>query len=460
MNSIKNYIKNNLLFLVLISQPLLDILAYFQDGSAFSIAGYVRLVYTIGIPLYTLIVLKEKKKFFVIMCVIATFCALHIANGFRVGYISLFADVKYMLLVFHMPILLISFIYLFKKVDLKNQVIRGLKVNAFLIIVVFFLTYTLKSGAYTYDDYELGWTGWYLIPNAQSIIMVSLLPFIVYFFIKYFKKYFSIPMLGIIFMYIENGTKSAYYSMVLIHIGYSCYVEIEYFIKKEKKFPVYNVLMFVLLAVITVGAYNYSPREVLDRNEETAREEEQDELDAETEDEELDEATILERVDKELLDRFGKKRVLEAYGDDVTSYTFADMRLKKRIYGKLVWEESDLLTKLVGFEYPQMQHKSENFDLENDLPAILYYYGYIGAIGYICLMGYFVLRLIMMLLRKFKDSLNLLNFTILITWVLQLGLAAYTGYILRRPNVSFYLIVVLLLVYCRTESIRKVKGEA
>ena len=104
MNSMKNYIKNNLLFLVLISQPLLDILAYFQDGSAFSIAGYVRLVYTIGIPLYTLIVLKEKKKFFVIMCVIATFCALHIANGFRVGYISLFADVKYMLLVFHMPI--------------------------------------------------------------------------------------------------------------------------------------------------------------------------------------------------------------------------------------------------------------------------------------------------------------------------------------------------------------------
>ena len=160
------------------------------------------------------------------------------------------------------------------------------------------------------------------------------------------------------------------------------------------------------------------------------------------------------------MDRFGKKRVLEAYGDDVTSYTFADMRLKKRIYGKLVWEESDLLTKLVGFEYPQMQHKSENFDLENDLPAILYYYGYVGAIGYICLMGYFVLRLIMMLLRKFKDSLNLLNFTILITWVLQLGLAAYTGYILRRPNVSFYLIVVLLLVYCRTESIRKVKGEA
>jgi hypothetical protein len=459
MNSMKNYIKNNLLFLVLISQPLLDILAYFQDGSAVSVAGYVRLIYTIAIPAYTLLVTKDRKKFVLIMSVIASFALLHIANGFRVGYISLFADVKYMLLVLHMPILLISFIYLFEKTDIMSQIIRGLKVNTVIITVVFFFTYITKSGSYTYADYNLGWTGWYLIPNAQSIIMVSLLPFMVYFLIIYFKKYFPIPMLAIIFMYIENGTKSAFYGLVLIFAGFLCYIVVEYLIKKETKFPLYNVVMLAVLIVVTVGSYNYSPREVLDINEVTAREEEQLKLDEEAVDEEVDEEMILSYINKELLDRFGKEKVLAAYGDELSAYTFADMRLKKRIYGELVWDESDILTKLVGFEYSQMQHNGDNFDLENDLPAILYYYGYLGAIGYVSLMTYFLLRLLMMLIRKFKECLNLYNFTILISWGLQLGLAAYTGYILRRPNVSFYLMIVLMLIYCRTEALKKDKEE-
>lgn len=454
MSKMMNYIKNNLLFLVLISQPLLDILAYFQDGSAVSVAGYVRLLYTVAIPAYTLLVTRDKKKFALIMSVIASFALLHIANGFRVGYISLFADVKYMLLVLHMPILLISFIYLFEKTDIVSQIIRGLKVNTIIITVVFFFTYVTKSGAYTYDDYNLGWTGWYLIPNAQSIIMVSLLPFIVYFLIIYFKKYFPIPMLAVIFMYIENGTKSAYYGLVLIFAGFLCYLVVEYLIKKETKFPLYNLVMLAVLIVVTVGSYNYSPREVLDSNDQTAREEEQLKLD-----EELDEETILSYIDKELLDRFGKEKVLAAYGDEFSAYTFADMRLKKRVYGKLVWEESDILTKLVGFEYSQMQHNGENFDLENDLPAILYYYGYLGTIGYVGLMTYFLLRLLMMLIRKFKESLNLYNFTILVSCALQFGLATYTGYILRRPNVSFYLMIVLLLIYCRTDALKKDNEE-
>ena len=453
MSRMIKYIKSNVLFLVLISQPLLDILAYFQEGSTVSIAGYVRLFYTLAIPVYTFFITRDKKKFVLIMSVIATFALLHVANGIRVGYISLFADVKYMLLVLHMPILLISFIYMLEKKDIMQQIIRGLKVNSVIITVVFFFTYIIKSGAYTYDDYNLGWTGWYLIPNAQSIIMVSLLPFIVYFLIIYFKKYFPIPMLAIIFMYIENGTKSAYYGLLLIFAGFLCYIVVEYLIKKETQFPIYNVVMLVALIVVTVGAYNYSPREVLDSNEEMARGEEQSELDEEFGDEELDEETILSYINKELLDRFGKKKVLAAYGDELSAYTFADMRLKKRIYGKLVWDESDILTKLVGFEYSQMQHNGENFDLENDLPAILYYYGYLGTIGYVGLMTYFLLRLLMMLIRKFKESLNLYNFTILVSCALQLGLATYTGYILRRPNVSFYLMIVLLLIYCRTDAL-------
>lgn len=450
-----NYVKNNLLFLVLISQPLLDILAYFQEGSAISIAGYVRLAYTVLIPLYTLIVAEKKKSFIYIMCGIGVFAVLHVANGFRVGYISLFADVKYMLLVLHMPILLICFMYLFEKAKLKTQITRGLIVNMVIFVVTFFASYIMKNGNYTYVDYEVGWTGWYLIPNAQSVITVSVLAFGVYFAMTYCKKYFPIPLSLFLYMYMVNGTKTSYVSVVLVLFGFFCFVIMEYFIQRKGKFPTYQALMLGLLLAVTVFAYNYTPREIMDENEENARAEEQLELD----EEEFDKSKILQYIDKDLLDRFGNERVLEAYGDDVDSYTFADMRLKKRIYGRLVWEESDFWTKLVGYEYSEMQHNRENFDLENDPHAILYYYGYLGLAGYACILGYFVLRIIVILKRQFKENINKLNFTILITWGLQMALSVYAGYLLRRPNVSFYLMIILLLVYCQTEALRKGKEE-
>ncbi len=455
MNIIINYIKKNILFLVLISQPLLDILAYFQEGSSFSIAGYVRLVYTIVIPLYTLIVLKDKKKFFAIMCAIVGFCALHIANGLRVGYIDMFADIKYMLLVLHMPILLISFIYLYSKEENMKQALDALKVNAVIIVVAFFISYALQIGNYTYADYKQGWTGWYVVPNAQSLIIVSLLPFIVYFLLKYCKKLFPLPMLVAVFMYLANGTKTTYYSVILILAGFFCFIIFEFLVKRDKKFSVYTLCMILGVIALTIFFYNYSPRMNMDTGDEIAREQEQEQLEQEKAEGMEEEELYIKYIDKDLVARFGEKRVLEAYGDGLDSYTFADMRLKKRIYGKLVWEESDFLTKLVGYEYSQMQYQDENFDLENDPHAILYYYGYVGAALYICLLGYFILRLAKELIKAFKNSLNLFNFAILITFGLQLGLSAYAGYLLRRPNVSIYLMVVLLFIHCRTNPLKK-----
>lgn len=458
MKKLVKYLENNLLFLVLISQPLLDILAYFQDGSAVSVAGYVRLLYTVCIPLYVLFKTKNKKRFLLIMSVIGAICVLHIANGFRVGYMNMFEDIKYMLLVLHMPIMLASFIHLYKKDELMSQSISGLKVNSVVIVAVFFLTYFLQSGRYTYEVYDLGWTGWYVVPNAQSIIMVGLLPFIVYFSIKYFKKYFGIPMLGIIFMYVANGTKSAYYSLLLVFGGYLCFLILEYFVQHNKKLPLYSVISLFVLVLVTVGAYQFSPRQELDRNNTVAREKEQEKLDRDK-DKDKGKDDLTKYLDEDLVERFGADRVLAAYGENPDAYTFADMRLKKRVFGQLNWEESDFITKLVGFEYKKMHHNGQNFDLENDIPAILYYYGYIGIITYGCLILYFLLRLLKKIIRDFKGCITQFNFTVLLCWVLQLAMAIYTGYLLRRPNVAFYLTVTLLLVYCQTSSLKTSKEE-
>ena len=40
------------------------------------------------------------------------------------------------------------------------------------------------------------------------------------------------------------------------------------------------------------------------------------------------------------------------------------------MYAKLMWEEKDFVTHLLGFEYSDMIYNSSNYDLENDFPAV------------------------------------------------------------------------------------------
>ncbi|MBQ3559388.1 MAG: O-antigen ligase family protein [Agathobacter sp.] len=467
---------NNLLLIILVMQPFLDILAYFQEGTTVSIAGYVRLAITVLVPLYVLVKTRSK-RLFGLLCVIAGFAALHILNGFRVGYISLFADVKYMLLVAHMPILVLSFVHLYEKEEIKRQILTAFKINAVVLVVTFLISYVLKIGNYTYPVYQQGWTGWAQIPNAQSIIWVVLLPFIVYMIMNQEKKYHWLWMVLLVFIFIVNGTKTSYYSIHLVSLGYIVFLVFEYIIKKKKKFPGFHVVMLVAVMLIAAYGYQYSPRVVVDYLDNKAQQEEEailEQLESkdtskekkietrtvekteEKKDETLEEF-YTRHLDSKMVQKFGFERVLAVYGENVTPEELLDMRLKKRVYAKLVWEDSDWMTKLVGFEYTNMEYEGEVFDLENDPPAILYYYGYLGVVLYIVFLGYFVLRIVMEVLRDLKQSLTLLNFALIETLLLQAVMSVYAGYLLRRPNVSAYVMATLLLVYCNTRRIREAR---
>jgi hypothetical protein len=148
--------------------------------------------------------------------------------------------------------------------------------------------------------------------------------------------------------------------------------------------------------------------------------------------------------------RFGAKKILDAYGEKPSAEDFANNRLRKIIFGSLVWQETDSITKFVGFEQDFMTIGADTYDLESDFPAILFYYGYIGFALYIGLLLYFWLRLFKQLLCHFKESFNLFNFTIFMNYGLLMLSAAFTGHLLRRPNSAIYLAVALLLIYCKT----------
>ncbi len=504
MKSCFNNIKNNLLFIILVLQPFLDILAFFQQDKSVSIAGYFRLGITLALPLYTLFFTKRRKGFIVAISVIGVFSALHVLNGFRVGYQDLYADVKYLLLVAHAILLLYSFMYLYEKESIVRQIKNALKLIIPIIAITFYLSYFLKSGFYTYFDSYIGWTGWNVSPSVFSIILSAIFPFAVYFCINNSKKWLILLLIPLSYIYILNATKATYMTLIATLVACALFWVVEFFVQKRKKFPYFAILFTIFIAVSSIMLYDYSPRAQIDLlnngniqaseellstpppsseetsdshlNETTGDETTGDETtsDETTEDEIPGDETldknnnvptdspdnhikdVFEKaLDPTIVERFGVDKYLAAYEGRMTAQALLDNRVKKKIIGSLVWDETDLLTKFVGFEEPLMTIGGETYDLETDPHAIFFYYGYIGSLLYAGMLIYFWLRLLKQLFCHFKDSCNLFNFVIFIDYSLLMVSALYTGYLLRRPNSGIYLTLVLLLIYCQTEPLFK-----
>lgn len=451
--------KNNLLLITLVMQPFLDILAYVQSESAVSLAGYIRLGLTFLIPAYVLFFARERKKFIISMAVIAGFCLLHILNGFRVGYISLFTDVKYMLLVCHAIVLLFSFMFLYEKQELLRQIKTALKVVIVSVVATYYLSYVLKSGSHTYVDSYIGWTGWNNTPSVFSIILSAIFPFAAYFCINSTKKWTILFLLPLSYMYILNATKAAYLTLIGTLFCFAAFLIVEFFIKRKEKFPIFVILTLIVLMISSVALYNYSPRHDIDTLNNISLQQGNEMLsNKDDEDEDLSvEEIFVKYLDKAMIKRFGQEKFLAAYNGELTAENLADNRLKKIIFGSLVWEQTDTLTKFVGFEQTQMYIGNDTYDLESDPQAIYFYYGYIGSALFAGLLLYFLLRILKQVLFRFKESFNFFNFTIFLTYGLLLVSTVYTGHLLRRPNSAIYLAVVLLLIYIQTEPLFKKK---
>lgn len=462
---INKKVESQAFFLLIILQPILDIIAYFQyDNIIGSFAGYSRLLIMVLLPIYVLFTTKKKKGFLLFMSAIALYSILHMLNGFRVGYISMFQDLAYLARVIQMPILTVCFIY---HMDHKHVYLtsKAYLVNCLIILFAIVVGHLTYSCPYTYVTQKIGLLGWFGNSNAQSIILACLIPLTIYFLIKKENKYLFFG--GIImttFLLASNGTKGAYYSIFLIYIGYICFIIFEAILKKQSlsKYQFYVIFILLFGTITSVFIYPLTPRAVMDSQYNSAREKENEEMDSLTSkltdkggEKEFDVhdpeiyADIKEfyepKLNKGLVEKFGIDRVLEAYNYLPDAYIVSDNRLVKRMYAQFIWEDSDFLTKLVGFEFT----KIDDYDLENDFPAIFYYYGYIGFALYIGFLLYFAIILIKKVICDFKNSISLGNFSLLLTVCLLLGLAQYSGALLRRPNSSIYLSIVLALIYCQ-----------
>ena len=150
------------------------------------------------------------------------------------------------------------------------------------------------------------------------------------------------------------------------------------------------------------------------------------------------------------------------YSLDVTNLTAA--RQQKRFFAELAWEDSNSLTHLFGYEYITLVEnytttnaatgitttRQHIFDLENDFPSVFYFSGYAGFAVYMVFILYFAWLIFVGVVTRFKKLFTLESGLVYMTFALMLGVSQFSGNVLRRPNASIYMSVILAYIYYLT----------
>ena len=470
--SIKTYLQNHWLLLLIVLQPVLDIIAFWSRSPDGTVAGTIRLIIMLAMPLYLLIVLKDKKPFFLSMLCIAAVFILHFINCLHVGYVDLAFDLAYAAKTAQMPILAICFSCTIKNEQTRNQAYWGLFFAAAITAASLFLGIVTGTANITYGE-GLGISGWVIddLRCANSVIVVVLAAFAVFCSVKSDKKAVQllVPAVSALVLII-NGTKACYFSIFLIFVGFSVFLIVEKFVKNQE-FCERTVVILLLLSIVSACVYPLTPVYKVAKAQQEAADKSQSGIDALLEDLRADIAgksaeelladpeihSAFERFyhnmisyrNQNIFNRFGYDKVFLKYNMSLDAAELDDVRILKRNYASLLWDESDLPTKFFGLDVSDLWCTGK-VDLENDWPAIYYYYGYVGIAAYVLFILYFVYLILRRVLQDFRSAFTTDNFILLITLVLLIGLAQYSGSVLRRPNVSFYLSVVLGLIYYQT----------
>lgn len=472
INSIKTFIQNHWLMLLIVIQPVLDILAFWTKSPDGTLAGYIRLLIMLALPLYLLFTLKEKKRFVLSMAAIALVCLLHILNCMRVGYVSMAFDISYAAKTAQMPILAVCFLYCIRNEQTRNQAYWGLFFAAAITAASIGLSWITGTANVTYGA-GLGISGWVIDDNrcANSVIVVTLAAFSVFCAVKSDKILVNIlvPVLALLAL-LSNGTKACYFAVFAVFTGFALFLIAEKFLKGTAlKKPV--VVTLLALSLVAVLVTPYTPMYKVRFSQTSFAEQNQGEVEAKLSElgydfesltqEDILNDPVVRRVYEDyyrkmiwsimpnMFDRFTLDEILLKFDLTTDAKTLIDVRQIKSAYASMMWDRSDALTKLFGIDVSDIW-LTGSCDLENDWPAIYYYYGIVGFGAYAAFVLYFVWLIIRRLFKNFKTAFTADNFILLITFVLFIGLAQFSGSVLRRPNVSVYMAVVLGLIHYQT----------
>ena len=463
-------------FALLVVQPLLDVLSYFmRELDATAVTTSLRMVLLFSVSFYACVISSRKKLYVFSYGVIAVFWLLHMLNCFRVGYVDPVGDVAEYLKLVQFPLWALAFFTFFEhKEELETAVTGWLALNFGLILLVIVLSFGTGNPVYTYDyperGMQIGILGWFGVPNAQSAIVTLLVPpLLLWAFEKKKLWLFSLAcLLGFGLLYF-TGTRLTYFAALLVAGGFLLLL-------LWNKEPLRFCLPLLAVLVLLVVCKDVSPMEIRQSysvGSNTLYQEKTDAIMGEDsgfvyEEGETIDPKIFEKVKRvytevygvpgpydlpllgDLIEKFGLDAVMEAYDYTIAPERLYHSRIRKLTALELNWQEKDLLTKVLGFEYAEATINGHIYDPENDFQPLLYYYGYLGCFLYLAFPAGLIALALCLFFRNWRTFLTMGLGTWAMMFLFALGAAQFSGQVLRKPNVCVYfsLSAALILRHC------------
>lgn len=446
--NIKEVFNNNWLFFIIATQPILDIIAFFTFNNTVTIISFItRSIYLFIIVTYSFISVSKKRLYLLIMLPWILLSIIHLANSIRTSGGNILDDTRYLIIVMQLPISAIALtLYAREHIDATLQLEKGILTAVITIFISVILSLLTNTGKSTYETFGLN--GWFTSPNAQSMILSTISPIALYISSKKNDIIYLFISLMIFILLFFNGTRACYYSLVAM-LFVMLYILLTTSKENKNKCAIIITVIFIAL---TLGLYKYSAS--LTRANDVHKNAKAFKFKI-SKNLTRDEAHKIIRkspLTKQMVDDLGFEWTYNNMKEHISAYNLTDNRLVKRMYAKYIYEHSDYLTKIVGFNHGEIE--KYGMDLENDLTALYYYYGYLGSIVFIAYIIICAIQAIKLIIRKpkiiFGSKFVILCFTV----VLAIGGAEYSGALLRKPNANIYLsaIIALLMNYIYVNS--------
>ena len=266
VSSAKKFFYDNWLTLLIALQPLLDTLAFWTQNERGTVAGVIRLIIMLVLPIVLLIKLKGKQRLrlFLALAAVGVICVMHVINGLRVGNYMLATDVAYMLRVAQMPVLAICFIFCMDDDSKMRQAERGMLAAAAIELAILLISVLTGTANSTYAE-NTGLSGWVIDSNrcAMSIIFAVLAMFSAFYVLEGKKLGITLGVLLAAFaVLLANGTKACYLTFIIICVCGIIMLVIRFIAgdRGELKRDAIVAAALALLCAASIFSYDITPR--------------------------------------------------------------------------------------------------------------------------------------------------------------------------------------------------------
>ena len=168
-----------LVLLLLIVQPLLDVLGYWQDqwGMANAVTLALRMLLLAGMVLLGWLLSERRWAYWLLALLLGLLTLGHVLANLPGGYRQPLPDLINLVRIYSLPVTTLCMMtFLGCSAEVFPAIRKGLFCNLILIALVQLLSTLTGTDPHTYHHEDIGVLGWFLWANSQSAILAILSP--------------------------------------------------------------------------------------------------------------------------------------------------------------------------------------------------------------------------------------------------------------------------------------------